>query len=292
MKAEFTIDTAKCINCGKCASECADHVKIQGTNHVIPNNPRCGGCFHCYTICPRNAIKPVDIQSDTEYSEDLLLAMDTDLLKHFLACRRSIRRFEDRPVGEALVNRLIQCARYIPSGGNAHSYEFTVVPNGQTRQKLLAELRKIYEKRSVLLNNPIIRILARPFVDKQSRGFLKSREYGLRMKNLLARIQRGEDPFFYNAPVVIVIHSKAQIPTPKEDCILAGYNINLMAQTFGLGACFVTLAQNAFNTSNNCKELLGLSPADNVYAVVILGYPKVKHLRISPKPETTAHWVN
>jgi len=83
--------------------------------------------------------------------------------------------------------------------------------------------------------------------------------------------------------VVIIIHSREQIPTPKEDSILAGYNIILMAQSMGLGTCFVTLAQKAINSSNKCKKLLNLSPEDNINAVILLGYPLVNYLRPAPR---------
>lgn len=62
-----------------------------------------------------------------------------------------------------------------------------------------------------------------------------------------------------------------------------------MAQALGLGTCFVTPAQNAINSSKKCKEILNLTPQDNVNAVVILGYPAVHHQRIAPKPEKQIH---
>jgi nitroreductase len=89
----------------------------------------------------------------------------------------------------------------------------------------------------------------------------------------------------------VVIHSKELIPTPKEDSILAGYNIVLMAQSLGLGTCFVTLAQNAIDSSRACKAILGLSPKEQVYAVVLLGYPDVRFLRAVPKEQKAIHWL-
>ena len=67
--------------------------------------------------------------------------------------------------------------------------------------------------------------------------------------------------------------------------------MSLMAETLGLSACFVTLAQNAINSSVSCKELLGLKKSDNVNAMVILGNPAVRHLRVAPKPHKTIRWL-
>ncbi len=84
-------------------------------------------------------------------------------------------------------------------------------------------------------------------------------------------------------PVIIIIHSKKEIPTPKEDSILAGYNMALMAQALGLGTCFVTLAQKAINFSSKCKKILSLAKEDNIHAVLLLGYPSVNYLRSAPR---------
>lgn len=43
------------------------------------------------------------------------------------------------------------------------------------------------------------------------------------MKERLDRFQAGDDPVFYDAPAVIVIHTPELIPTPQEDCLLAGF---------------------------------------------------------------------
>lgn len=286
MTANFTIDKSLCTACGICARECGHHIQINGGT-IDPENVDCTHCYHCYTVCPCGAIQPCGQEA---IATDPSSAVSNAALLHLLASRRSIRTFEKKPVGDAVVAELIDAARHIPSGGNAHSYEFTVIRSIETREKLMAKLTEIYRGRSRLLNSVLLRNAAKPFVDKLTRGFLRDKMYRGRMKELLARIGSGDDPYFYFAPVIIVIHSAAVIPTPKEDCILAGYNISLMAETMGLGACFVTLAQNAINSSKSCKSLLGLNPTENVNAVVILGHPGVRHLRVAPKPRKEIHW--
>ena len=81
------------------------------------------------------------------------------------------------------------------------------------------------------------------------------------------------------------------MPTPKEDCVLAAYNIILMAESMGLGTCIVTLAQNGINENKKCKEIIGLSPRDDVHAVVVIGYPEKRFLRPVPKIPKTVRYV-
>jgi len=60
-----------------------------------------------------------------------------DILEHIMA-RRSIRKFEDRPVPRELVTRLLQAAMAAPSAGNLRPWEFVVV----TERDRLARLRR------------------------------------------------------------------------------------------------------------------------------------------------------
>ena len=123
------------------------------------------------------------------------------------------------------------------------------------------------------------------------RSFLNDPEYYRRFETLLDRLDAGEDPVFCRAPAVVVVHSQTMIPTPKEDCVLAGYNMVLTAQSLGIGTCFVSLAQNALNSSAKCRQIIGLGLGDHVHAVVVMGYPAVRYRRPVPKRERPVHWL-
>ena len=190
-----------------------------------------------------------------------------------------------------LVERIIQAGRYIPSGGNRHAHEFTVLSDGAMRERLLVEFQGFYRRMRRLMRSKITRSVVGLTLGPHERAFLSDPEYYRRFEVLLDRLDLGEDPVFYRAPSVVVIHSKAVIPTPKEDCVLAGYNMVLMAQSLGLGTCFVSLAQNALNSSARCKRIIGLDPSDHVYAVVAMGHPAVRFRRPVPKCERRVRWL-
>jgi hypothetical protein len=81
------------------------------------------------------------------------------------------------------------------------------------------------------------------------------------------------------------------IPTPQEDSLLAGFAMALVAQTLGLGTCFVSLAHKGLSASRHGKELVGIAPQDYIHAVLLLGYPDVTYRRPAPKPEKVVRWV-
>ena len=136
--------------------------------------------------------------------------------------------------------------------------------------------------------HPLLRAVGCLFGNPQMRAFLRDSTYLRRITFLLDRFSYGEDPIFYRAPTILFIHSRALIPTPLEDSILAAYNIVLAAETLGLGSCFVSLAQNAMNSSRALKQIAGLDPRDRVHAVVVVGYPSVRFHRPIPRRPVAA----
>lgn len=289
MNRNFIIDEKLCNSCGLCIKECNKHVRISQQNHVDPENPKCIRCYHCIAVCPRGAIQLID--PDAAGCEATGASETEKSLLQLFAERRSHRKFKDEEVSDELLVRLINSARFIPSGGNSRAHEFTVLKDSLIIKELKEELTEIYKVRSLLMNNSLLRKGAWPFVDAKNREFLEDANYRYKIKDLIDRIFAGDDPLFYNAPAIIFIHSSKRIPTPKEDCILAGYNITLMAEALGLGSCFVTLAQNAINSSNKCKRIIRLSPKTDVHAVIIVGYPATIYRRPAPRKIKEAKFI-
>jgi len=226
----------------------------------------------------------------TERGENPTL-VTPDALRELLVARRSTRRFLTDEIPEGTLRDLCVAASQTPSGGAARAYEMTLLGRGPARVGIMRELQRIYARRSALLNSGLLRAVAAPFAGTYFRAFLRDREYGGRIARLLEQLRRGEDPVFYSAPIVVFFHSRALIPTPKEDCVIAAFAMSLAAQTAGLGCCFVTLAQSAVNTSGACKRLLGIDPDSSVHAVLLLGRPAVQAERREARALLPVHEV-
>jgi nitroreductase len=239
----------------------------------------CISCFQCYAVCPNNAITFNKREIEEIGYKPLI---DKEDLKSFLAYRRSNRIFSDKPVKRKTILELVHSAQLIPSGGNAHDCKFTMITDTEVKTRLFNLIKKRYVFQAKLLKAPVVRFLLKLFSDPVTRAFLNDPEYFGRITPLLEGLGKGKDNLFYNAPVIIAVHSDRLIPTPGPDCILAAYNIVLMAHAMGLGTCFVTLAQNAINNSSRCRKLLNLGKKEKIHAVLLLGYNKLKYLRPVP----------
>lgn len=291
MDIAITVEPALCQHCGACVRECNSHLAAPSGNHVDHTHPLCHRCLHCYAVCPSGAIQVGEGYTHYLASSDTPESIPPQTLESFLAYRRSTRRFEDRPVPREVIERVVHAGQLIPSGGNRHGYAFTVLTDPAVLQQLRDQFARFFGLLAKVLRSAVLRAVGSLVMGRYERAFLRDPDYASRLGGLLDSFRDGGDPIFYRAPAVIVVHSKVLIPTPQEDSVLAAYNMVLLAQTLGLGTCFVTMAQKAIQTSRKSKALIGLSPKDQVHAVILLGYPKVAFERAVPRVAKPIRWV-
>ena len=163
--------------------------------------------------------------------------------------RRSIRSYQDRPVGEALLKELVDLAILAPTGMNSQPWAFTVITNRQV-------MAKLNERVKALLLAPA---LAESLVNEGLRQVLSNPEFSI----------------FYNAPAMIIITSDPTAPTAMIDCQLAAENLFLAAHAKGLGTCYVGFLMFG-REDDEVRELLHLPEGHELMAAAIVGYPGEK----------------
>ncbi len=157
--------------------------------------------------------------------------MFLDLVKK----RRSVRKYQDRPVEREKIDLCLEAARLAPSACNAQPWKFIVFDNPESRKRLCrAAFSGIYKNSSFAGRAPVI-ILA-----------LNTREKHI--PDLAGRFQ-GK---YY----------------PLIDLGIAGEHLVLQATELGLGTCWV----GWFN-ARAVSKLLGLSRHKQPVALIPIGYP-------------------
>ena len=169
-------------------------------------------------------------------------------LIHALETRRSVRKYEARPVEREVVEKLIRLATQAPTAMNAQPWVFAVFTDKakleeySTRAKALV-LEGMHEH---------------PLLEKY-RGALSKRGFNI----------------FYNAPTLVVIYAKQEGPEPETDACLAAQNFMLAAHNEGLGTCWIGFSRYLLDSAE-FKAEVGI-PAEYVAAApMILGYPAVE----------------
>lgn len=278
------VDHEKCSACGRCVEACGrDGLSLEEDRLVIQEGP-CLECGHCVAMCPNGALT-TSLGTPPAIDRDAFPAPEA--LEHFLAARRTQRRFKDRPVERELVERLLDLARFAPSGKNERPFEFAVIHTPGGRRRFT---EACYERLRVArgrFRNPLWRWFARTFVDPRA-GDHRIRE---NIANALEEYRQGRDPLFHRAPVIVLVHASRLAPTPKDDCVYALYHMVLLAETLGLSSC---LNGNVEALMWHFRDLMALieAPEDHrVYAAAVFGYPDRPFVRLAFRPPAKARWL-
>jgi nitroreductase len=185
--------------------------------------------------------------------------------------RRSIRRFRSEPVPDDYVDKIIEAARWAPSGFNSQPWEFIVIKDKQ-------------------LKDDVIRIV-RPPRPAGASGFSKMEE--MCEPWMRQKMQPWLDPEmeFQNAPVFILLFgdTRTQVGLPMvvrcdphirhsifiSSLANAFLYMHLAATTLGLASQWVSMVASP---ANHCllKNLLHIPVEMEVYDMIVLGYPASK----------------
>ncbi len=278
---EIMISNDRCTRCGRCVITCPRCMLVRDGERIRPVDDlsNCLMCGHCVAVCEPDAIRhsSVPVDAAPPIGE---LELDDRVLERFLRRRRSIRRFRRDPVEPAKVERLIDIARYAPTGGNMQGVHYTVLTGDKVRHLEVATA-DFYRQLIRRLENPVGRVLVRLVVGAETLERLLKGVPDL--KRDVARIERGEKGYCHNAPLVFLIHGGKLYPTMPEDCCFATYHLILAAETLGLGSCLIGFITSAAACNKTVHDLVGLPDGHHIYSTLAVGYPAERFFRLVPR---------
>lgn len=181
--------------------------------------------------------------------------MESDILQ-CIKMRRSVRKYQERQIGEEQLAALLEAAVWAPSGRNNQSWLFTAIQNGES----LARLNEVV-RQSLLSRDP----------DDVSPS-IKA-----------ARTMAAKDGynFYYHAPTLIIASNAPGNQNAMADCAAALQNIMLAATAMKLGSCWINQLRwlNEDRAVRSFLAGLGLPEAH-----VICGAAAIGHAGETPSP--------
>jgi nitroreductase/ferredoxin len=281
VRVEIAVSSDLCTRCGRCVVTCPRGLLVREGEQIRPVHDLslCLLCGHCVAVCEPNAIRHsgVPIEQAPLLGE---LELNDQLLERFLRRRRSIRRFKRDPVEPAKLERLLDIARYAPTGGNVQGVHYMILTGGEVRQLEVATA-DFYRQLIRRLESPVGRVMVRLVVGAEALERLLQGVPDL--KRDVGRVERGEKGYCHNAPLVIVIHGGKEYPTIPEDCCFATYHLILAAETLGLGSCLIGFITAAAARSKTIRDLVELPDGHHIYAALAVGYPTERFFRLVPR---------
>jgi nitroreductase len=210
--------------------------------------------------------------------------MTYDDLLSLVKQRRSVRRFTSDPIPEELIGKIIEAARWAPSGFNMQPWEFVVVRKLALRKKIV-EITSSYWQQSLDMEK------ARPAWQ------------GRTWKLTGMTDEKGD---YTDAPVYILLCGDPRTQTGLPMGVQCDSHrrwliyqsslanvflfMHLAATTLGLASQWYSTVQVPY-AACMIKELLGIPDELEVYDMMVLGYPAVtppeKFMR---DKEEMIHW--
>ncbi len=288
--AQITIDRTACIRCGRCVDVCAiAHVfELSDESSVPIRAGACWNCGQCVAVCPTDAIDheafPLE---ECPIIEPSALPSRQELIAAF-RMRRSHRAFQPMPVDREIVRDLIDLGRWAPTASNSQAVDWIAFDDPTRIEELGRGVVGEIARYVRLSRMPVVRWLLPLFLRKDTRRQL--RKGHTLLERFEAAQQRGEDPIFYGAPVVLVGHCPSRKIFSRDDAVYAAYNIALVAETFGLGACQIGFFQLVAERSGRLLRRIGLPAGRTPQVALILGYPRHEFRRGIPRRSPNLIW--
>jgi nitroreductase/NAD-dependent dihydropyrimidine dehydrogenase PreA subunit len=272
--ATLSFDESKCRRDGKCVTVCPARLIQLTDDSPVPTmveggDLRCSRCGHCVAVCAYGAVSHFSIKPEACPPVCSDLAPNLDQVEYLLRSRRSIRVYQQREVEHDKLQKVIEIARYAPTGANLQRVTWVVV-NSRA---------KVREIAGMTID------LARSVVDGGRPPVLAGRESAL-----IDGWDAGRDTVARDAPALVIACAPPGDIVVSIEAAIALSFLDLVAPSFGLGTCWGGHLMRAIPNWPPLYKALGLADGNQFCAVMMIGYPENAYHRLPPRNEPKIRW--
>lgn len=204
-----------------------------------------------------------------------LEGQDWNPVERVILERRSVRKYKDQQVPEALVRRILEAGRFAPSAGNSQPWKFIVIRDQALIDRIERDIRRFCRVIAPMLDtrqSPLGRRI--PWLIFQLFVRLKRNDLGPMPHTAIVGIATGLFTAFHGAPTLIfILKDKRGASRPEVDVGCCGQNMVLAAHSLGLGTCWVGFVEPLNYYGPIWKRRLGVKWPYEFCEVIALGYP-------------------
>lgn len=262
------IEKDKCVGCGLCARVCSQgngNIIVDGTASIL--SEKCQMCGQCLEVCPNHAIH-WDISSEEAAQVETM--PDAKAFGDVIMNRKSIRHYLSLVIEEDVIKHLIKVAQNAPTAGNCRDLKITVI-----REEKSAFVKYLVEAYRQFFNtHSEAEILT--FFGGVEAYYDKWKHY------IDAYDKNGSDEVIFGAPATVLISGTERY---LPDAGMMAQSMVLLAQTYGLGSCYVGFMRRAAKISEEYRRFLNLRDEEEILTAFTLGYPAIQYKRnVAKKP--------
>ena len=301
---KIEIDAEKCTGCGLCHDNCPGKVPVVGDDDIARmGSEECFSCSNCTIACPEDAITLTQAfyvedgfyktaPSDIPYKPPAQ-ALDADgnpteytPVEKVVLERRSVRNFKKDAVPEPLLRRLLEAGRFAPSTGNCQPWRFMVITDKALLDEIAERVQQLAQMVSMMYHNDdMLEALAAQYETDPQPGMFDPRvQFGAKA------VAEGRLPTLLNAPaLIIILGDDRAISGPEINIGICGSNINYVAESLGLGACWVGFTA-LIGMIPDLAQKLGIEEPYKVVSSMAVGYPEFKQSGMVAREAKPVTW--
>ncbi len=288
-----TINQEKCKKCKLCIEVCP--VNILGINeekqvYFIPERELiCLHCGQCMAICITEAIKVEGLS----YKDDLFNLpenkVDYKNFVDFLANRRSVRNFKDKPVSKEIIQKILDTLSFAPFGAKPEKVNITVINNRKKIESSLPVIENFLDNIVKWVNNPIVSFIIKQKKGKETFNTIKNHLYPMaKLENY--KLKYG-DRITRGAPAIIIFHAEKGAEEHTHNSLIYATYTMLAAHSLGLGATIIGIVPPAINKVKELREIFEIPEKNEAIISVIIGYPKYKYQKTIKRKSHNVNWI-
>ncbi|MHA1294018.1 MAG: nitroreductase family protein [Promethearchaeota archaeon] len=282
----------KCIKCKICLNNCPRYLfRFDNETLRLDYNfeEECIECGHCVSVCPENVIKLKKFSEDSFFEiEKLYKRPSYDSFLSLAKIRRSTRCFRNKIIPKEKIEKLLEAARYSPTGHNQQNVFFTVIKDRKLLDIISKEITNKASEFIKRFENSKQRKTMEEELSKEA--FKKAENHFRNFKKYLYQIRQGRDPWKWNGELII-IHSPQNSATLIENCTLAACHIMLAAETLSLATCSLGYITAMFNQHRDISKLIDLPNNHIVGYTLAIGEADVFYYKIPAKSSLKVKWL-
>jgi nitroreductase/NAD-dependent dihydropyrimidine dehydrogenase PreA subunit len=290
---ESTVNSESCIKCKSCIEVCPCNIiglnPEKGVHFIAERTSICLKCGQCMAVCSTNSITINGLSYEHDFIDLPVHNVDHKSFVNFLANRRSIRNFKDKPISSELIHQILESVAYAPYGADPEKINITVINNRKRIETALPYIAEFLDNIVKWIENPIASRMIKMKKGQETFNTLKTHLYPIaKLENY--KLKLG-DRITRDAPAILIFHAEKGAEEHTNNSIIYATYTMLAAHALGLGATMIGIVPAAINKVREVKEIFRIPEENEAVMSVIIGYPKYKYQRTIIRKRQIINWI-
>ncbi len=278
---EITIDADVCKKDGLCAMACPRGILEQEEKSTVPGIndtflEKCFLCGQCVAICPHGAITHSYFPEGTVTPIKPANVPTYDQVLELIHSRRTKRLFKDESVKRDVIEKVLEAARFAPSGHNEQSTEFIVIQGKENVHEIGDLTVKGIGRMAMPFRYSIGKMIMGIMMGRRGAAYVA--KMAPELEGLVSLYNSGTDWIMRDAPLLLLFCADSAAGSYMSiNANLAVQNATLAAEALGLGSMYAGFVMMANDYGGgHIANHVSLPKTHKIYGALIMGYPQLK----------------